>query len=312
MTKLKDCLIGFITGDAMGVPIEFYPREKLIKNPVKKMYGFGSHYVPAGSWSDDTSMTIATIDSIVQNKGWNYKDIFEKWYKWAVDYEYTPCNLRFDIGNTCLEAIMNYSKKGKDPLECGLNDIKSNGNGSLMRMIPVVFYSYYKKLKVKDIIKLTNEVSSLTHAHDISKLGCYIYVRYMMYLLEGFDKYEAYNKIRKLSYSFYSKKSIDVYNRILKNDISKLEIDDISSSGYVVSTLEASLWVILNTKNFNQAIIGSINLGNDTDTIGAITGSIAGLIYGYDNIDKKWENKLLRLDYLLNLITEFDNYLLMK
>ena len=107
-------------------------------------------------------------------------------------------------------------------------------------------------------------MSSLTHGHDISKLGCYIYVRYIMLLIDGFSKEESYLKIKELDYSSYSKESLEAYERILKNDIKKYKLDDIYSSGYIVDTLEASLWVLLNTNSFKQAIIGAINLGQDT------------------------------------------------
>ena len=163
MSKVLDGVIGFAIGDAMGVPIEFSNREKCLVNPLTEMIGFGSHQVPAGSWSDDTSMTIATMDSIIQNKTIDYKDIMNKFCDWAVDYKYTPTNFRFDIGHTCAKAIYNYSKKGSPPLECGLDDINSNGNGSLMRMLPIALYSYYKKLNEREIQVLTNNVSSLTH-----------------------------------------------------------------------------------------------------------------------------------------------------
>lgn len=309
MSKVKDGLIAFAIGDAMGVPIEFSTREKCLKKPLTEMVGFGTHMVPAGAWSDDTSMTIATMDSIIEKKNIDYQDIMEKFYEWVVEYKYTATNFRFDIGNTCAEAIYNYAKKELPPLQCGLKDLDDNGNGSLMRMLPIAYYCYYQKLNDEEILKLVNNISSLTHAHEISRLGCYIYVRYVINLLNGKDKNTAYNTIKSIDYSSFSEESLNVYERILKSDISKCDLQDIKSSGYVVDTLEASLWVLLNTENFPQAIIGSINLGEDTDTIGAITGSMAGIIYGYEKIPNKWLTKLLKLDYLLELCDKFEETL---
>lgn len=287
-------VVGFIVGDAMGVPTEFCMREKLFKNPVTEMIGFGSHPVPAGSWSDDTSMTLGLIDSIINKKELNYNDIMNNFVEWVSSGKYTPSDKVFDIGKTCLRAIQNY-RKNVEPTECGLKDINSNGNGSLMRILPLVYYLYYKNITNEDkIIELTNNISSLTHGHEISKMGCYIYVRYALYLLYGFNKYEAYSKIQNLDYSFYKEETIEVYHRILKENISQYDVKDISSSGYIVDTLEASLWMLLNTNSYKEAIIGSINLGNDTDTIGAICGSMAGIIYGHDEIPKKWINTLLK------------------
>lgn len=306
MSVIKDSLIGLAIGDAMGVPIEFSIREKCIANPLTKMVGFGSHDVPAGSWSDDTSMTIATMDSYIEKKSIDYKDIMDKYVEWVVQYKYTPCNFRFDIGHTCAKAIYNYSRNNISPIECGLKEIGDNGNGSLMRILPIALYSFYKGLKEEEIIELTNNISSLTHAHEISKLGCYIYVRFVLFLLNGKDKFSAYNMIKCDDYSSYSEESIKVYERILKHDISKLKLNSINSSAYIVDTLEASIWVLLNTESFSQAIIGAINLGQDTDTVGAVTGSMAGIIYGYDKIPQEWLNKLLKLDYLENICNKFE------
>lgn len=306
MSKIQDSLIGLAVGDAMGVPMEFSTREKCLKNPLTEMVGFGTHNVPAGSWSDDTSMTIATMDSIIEKETIDYTDIMNKYCEWVVNYKYTSCNLRFDIGQTCFEAICNYANKKVEPLKCGLSDINSNGNGSLMRILPVALYCYSKNLKEEEILVLTNNISSLTHAHEISKMGCYIYVRYLMFLLSGKDKYSAYSMIKCVDYSSYLEDTVKAYDRILKNDIKKYKMDEINSGGYVVDTLEASLWVILNTDTFAQAIIGAINLGSDTDTTGAVTGAIAGIIYGIDNIPKKWLDKLLKKDYLLELADKFE------
>ena len=305
MSKFIDSIIGHAVGDAMGVPTEFCIREYLLKNPVKEMIGSDKTGQPAGSWSDDTSMEIATIDSFIQNKEFNYDDIMHKWEEWINEAKYTANNDTFDVGRTCLRAIRNHSL-GTEPLKCGTDGEQSNGNGSLMRILPVALYSYYRKLDVNEIIKLTNELSSLTHKHDISKLGCYIYVRYIMFLLDGKNKNEAYELIKTLDYSTYDEYAIPKYERILKNDIASYTIDNILSTGYVVDTLECALWILLNANSYKETIIATTNIGNDTDTIGAIAGSMAGIIYGYDSIPTSWIDKLMRKDYLIGLASDFE------
>ena len=309
MSKIFDGVMGFIVGDAMGVPTEFCMREKLMQNPIKEMIGYGSHPVPAGSWSDDTSMTLALIDSITDEKGIDYDAIMKNFVSWVNEAKYTPGDEVFDIGRTCLRAIRKYHE-GEKPTECGLKGMESNGNGSLMRILPLVYYIYYKNIKdEKEIVRLVNDISSLTHGHEISKLGCYIYVRYTLLLLEGMDKFDAYEKIKELDYSMYSSESVEVYNRILKDKIYNYSLDEIKSSGYVVDTLEASLWVLLNTDSYKKAIIGAINLGNDTDTIGAICGSMAGIVYSLYNIPEEWLNGLIRKDYIYSLLNQFERFL---
>ena len=305
MSKVTDSIIGHAVGDAMGVPTEFCIREKLQANPITTMIGYGQHDVPEGSWSDDTSMEIATIDSIINKRSIDYEDIMTNFYYWLHDAKYTPGDEVFDAGRTCIQSIINFSK-GMKPLECGQTSISSNGNGSLMRILPVALYSYYKKLSEMEILELTNNISSLTHAHEISKLGCYIYVRYTMLLLDGKSKEMAYKQLKNLDYSTYSDESLKCYERILKSKINEYELNEISSRGYVVDTLEAVFWTLLKHENYRDIIIEAINLGNDTDTVGAIVGSLAGILYGIDNIPKEWIDKLVKKDYLLDLAKNFE------
>ena len=302
--KVKDGIIGHAIGDAMGVPVEFYKRDELSANPVTTMLGYGSHDVPAGSWSDDTSMEIATIVSIINKKGLDYEDMMMNFYEWLKDGKFTPYGEVFDAGRTCIQAIINFSK-GYEWWKCGLNDKMSNGNGSLMRMLPLAYYCYYKKASLEEIYEIVKNASSLTHAHEISILGCYIYVNYVLFLLDEEDKFTAYHKLKNIDYSKFTNESLASYINILEKDISKFPITSISSSGYIIDTLEASLWTILNTTNFEESIIQAINLGEDTDTIGAITGSMSGIIYGYDTIPKSWLNKLAKRKDLENLCDEF-------
>lgn len=309
MSIVKDSLYGFIVGDTMGVPVEFEDREKLINKPVTSMLGYGSHDVEAGVYSDDTSMTLATMDSIIKQNGIiNYNDIADKFCNWVNNNEYTATNKIFDIGMTTKYALIKYFNNKIDATMCGGTNINENGNGSLMRMLPIALYCFYKNIKGdNEIFTLVKNLSSITHAHDISILGCYIYVRYVISLLETKNKISSYNFIKKLDYSMFIEEVKLEYSRILFSDISTLNINDVNSSGYVVDTLEAVFWIILNCSNYNESIIGAINLGGDTDTIGAITGSIAGILYGYDNISKRWISKLKNKDYIDEIIIKFEN-----
>lgn len=303
-SKYLGGLMGFVIGDAFGVPVEFMSRRQLLKNPVTKMIGNGTYNLPAGTWSDDTSMMIATIDSINSKQDIDLNDIALKFAAWKNHATYTAIGEVFDIGNTCSKAINNYEET-HDPYTCGLTDNNSNGNGSLMRILPLAYYAIEKRLKDTEILEVVREVSSLTHAHEISIMGCYIYVRYAMFLLNGKDKYSAYSMTKSVDYTMFSEETRAVYNRLINEDISKLTINDISSSGYVVDSLESAIWVILQSENFKEAIIGAVNLGSDTDTIGALTGGLAGIIYGDELIPEEWKNTIARKEYLLDIFEEF-------
>lgn len=298
-------IIGHAVGDAMGFPTEFSKREELLQSPVIEMIDSPDVGQPAGSWSDDTAMEIATIDSFIQKKYFDYKDIMDKWVKWISKSEYTPTGVAFDIGRTCLKAIKKYCN-GTAPLQCGSTSINENGNGSLMRILPVALYAYSKNLDDISIRKLTNEVSSLTHAHEVSRLGCYIYVQFIICLLKGYTKEEAYKHIQYLDYSAYDMHSLKLYKRILDEQIEVQRLDQIKSTGYIVDTLESAIWIFMNAQHFKEAIIASTNIGGDTDTIGAIVGSMAGIYYGFESIPSNWLDKLQRKDYLIELVDRFE------
>lgn len=303
-------LLAFAIGDAIGVPVEFNSREILKNNPICDMEEYGTHYQPIGTWSDDTSMTLATTLSIIENNNINYNDIMSNFIKWYKNAEFTATDKCFDIGITCSTALSNFN--GNNALECGLSNVNANGNGSLMRMLPIVFYCYYKRLSEYEIYEIVNNISSLTHSHEISILGCYIYTKYIMFLLDGYDKFESYKLIKGLDYNMFSKETLNVYSRILKKDIYKMKNKEIKSSGYVVDTLESVLWVILNTNDFSSSILTAVNLGEDTDTVGAITGSISGLIYDFSDIPSKWLENLKKKDYLIEISKQFEKIINME
>ena len=302
MRKLKDGIIGFAVGDALGVPAEFKSREELTRSPITDMKANGTYNVPAGTWSDDTSMTLATLHSIIEKGVIDTNNMADKFLKWFRNAEYTATNETFDIGRTTLQALVKYELKLDKASDCGGSGEYDNGNGSLMRILPIAYYIYYKKIKdINVIYNLVKEVSSITHAHEISILGCYIYVIYTMLLLDGKDKIEAYKYMQKADYSNFSDYSISKYKRVLQDTA-----DDISSSGYVVSTLEAVMWLFLNSNEYNITILKAVNLGEDTDTIAAITGGLLGIYYGANSIKESWKQQLKKYDYIMQLCDDFD------
>ena len=303
--KYIDGLMGFVVGDAMGVPLEGKSRKDLLKKPVTKMTGYGSHNMPEGTWSDDTSMMIATIDSINSKNGIDYEDIALKFAAYKNHAQYTPDHEVFGIGSITAKAIDYFEENHDNPIECGLKNIESNGNGSLMRILPIAYYAVETHLKDIEVLELVKNISSITHAHEISIMGCYIYTRFAMFLLNGKDKYSAYSMTKCVDYTMFSDETRQYYDRLLKDDISKLKIKDIHSSGFVIDTLESCIWVLLKSENYKEAVIGAINLGGDTDTIAALTGGLAGIIYGYDFIPPEWVDKIARKEYLLDIFEEF-------
>lgn len=161
-----DGIMGVVVGDALGVPVEFTPREELARGPVEDMEGYGTFHLPEGSWSDDSSLTLATLDSL--KKGYNLNDMMFKFAEWLVTGKYTPFGDVFDVGNTTREAILLFLDT-KDVRSCGRRGEEDNGNGSLMRIMPLCLYLYEQEktmnIQQEKAIQMLHDVSALTHGH---------------------------------------------------------------------------------------------------------------------------------------------------
>ena len=295
--KIKAVMLGHAVGDALGVPVEFCERDELAAKSVTDMVGYGTYPYPEGCWSDDTSMSLAALDSLASGK-LDFDDIMVKFGEWYYDDEYTPTGEMFDVGNTCSYAIDNYFAYHKPIEECGLTGERSNGNGSLMRIHPFVLYAYAKQMSIDEWLGVIVKASALTHAHDRSKIGCLIYTFVLMNLLKDKGKDGIQEGLKKAKHYLNACAEFTTYERIFKNDFAALPRDEIKSSGYVVDTLEAALWCLLTTANYRDCVLKAVNLGDDTDTIAAIAGGLAGALYGYDAIPSEWLEALKRRDYI--------------
>lgn len=272
--QLKSVLFGLAVGDALGVPFEFCERGSF---ECTTMVGFGTHFQPAGTWSDDTSMALATLDSLIQRKSVDVQDMRQKYLTWLSEGIYTPHGRVFDVGLTTSQALV--SGQGRD-------DFYSNGNGSLMRIAPLAFFP----VSSKDIAS----VSAITHAHPISQLACIIFIEVLKGLLEGKDINAL---LAKRDYP-------SPFDRL--NKLDRLPKGSISSSGYVVDSLEASIWCLVQTKSFEEAVLLAVNHGDDTDTIAAITGALAGAVYGFDAIPSKWLEDLQNSELIDDILSGYE------
>ena len=297
----KGLLFGIAIGDALGVPVEFMSRKHLQANPVVEMREYGTHHQPAGTWSDDSAMSFLLVEQLIE--GYDIERLGKKFCQWYQYNYWTPHGEIFDIGVATRNALDKVAK-GISALESGECDDYSNGNGSLMRILPLAIYLQDKPIDQRFCI--TKEVSGITHSHIRSVIGCFFAVEFVIQLLKSKDKcdayYEAQNIVRDYLHLIDIKSTeIELYNRILFDDISRIPEQDIYASGYVLHTLEASLWAFLTTDNFKEAVLKAVNLGNDADTVGAITGGMAGLFYGVEQIPEEWINQLARTKDIENL-----------
>lgn len=299
---IESGLFGLAVGDALGVPVEFKSRTYLKQNPVTEMFGFGTHHQPPGTWSDDSSLAFCLAESLC--KGYDLFDIARNFVKWYSAELWTPHGRVFDIGIATTHAIHNIAK-GHQPELCGGFYEEDNGNGSLMRILPLVFY-LQKENDLEVIYQKVKAVSSITHAHFRSVFACFIYVIYCLEILKDNDKFEAYKEMQNILSQFLTDKKfnpveLQLFDRVLKNDISKYPEQNIHSSGYVLDSLQASLWCFLNSDSYEETVLKAVNLGEDTDTTGAIAGGLAGIYYGIENIPKKWIDNLARTNDIKDL-----------
>ena len=298
LDRVKAVMVGHAIGDALGVPVEFCEREELDESPVTDMMGFGSYPVPAGAWSDDTSMTLAALDSLASGRV-DFDEIMENFVRWCAEDAYTPTGEMFDIGRTCLTAIRNYLETdGKPALACGLTDERSNGNGSLMRIHPFVLYACAKNMLFLDWMELVKNASAITHAHERSQLGCLIYAFVLCHLLDDPNKDSVELGLKRAGCHLRTCGELSHYSRLFDGHFASLDRSEIKSSGYVVDTLEAALWCLLNTNNYRDCVLKAVNLGGDTDTVAAVAGGLAGALYGYEGIPKEWRETLIKREYI--------------
>ena len=330
MDSIKNGIIGAIVGDALGLPVQFEPRKFRDIDPVTKMTGNGAFDLPAGSWSDDSSLILATIDGLsksLKNKGYDediklnelidYEIIMKNFSLWLNNGKFTPYGQAYDIGGATRDGIHRYDR-GTEPILSGGIDERDNGNGSLMRILPIAFFIYYlsKRYSFDEEDKMTavHHLSSLTHRHRRSQLCCGIYVNIALEFIENHDSTLSLeelitNGINKSKEYYFNtdefKKELHHFDRVFSLNIQNLPRDEIKSGGYCISSLEASIWCLLNNKNYKDTLLQAVNLGYDTDTTACIVGGLAGIYYGYEDIPAEWITQLARLDYIENLIENF-------
>ena len=312
--KIKSVMIGHAVADALGVPVEFCEREELVENPVTDMMGYGTYDVPAGAWSDDTSMSLCALDAMCR-EGWKWEDIMNNFAEWLENGKYTPTGESFDVGRTCLHAILRYCRDG-DSKKCGGIDERSNGNGSLMRINPFVLwatmtFSNHSNDGYWQWMGCIKRASELTHAHDRSIMGCTIYAYCLSFLLKEATRESLVAGIKFAGDDLDYLPEYEPYKRIFDSNFEKLRADEIKSSGYVVDTLEAALWCLLTTDNYRDCVLKAVNLGGDTDTIAAVAGGLAGALYGYDGIPEEWRNTLIKREYIEEMCERaYENWVL--
>ncbi len=316
-------LLGLLVGDALGVPYEFRaasaipPCSQIEYTPPA---GYTPTYgQPPGTWSDDGAQALCLLASLVHCDRLDEADFAKRLVEWK-DLGYMAVDAWvFDIGVTTRAAIENL-KRGVDPLLSGLRDEDANGNGSLMRTLPVALWAAKKRAQkpteespevtLADVVSMAHRASAVTHAHPRAMVCCALYCLVALHMLEdegGDDPFMT-----------CAAKLTAIYNTPRHPRTFAHELDSVmlhlggfagavpSGTGYVVDSLHAARVLLLDCKSYEDAVRAAIALGNDTDTTAAIVGGLAGIRYGAKGIPSRWRLNLRGQDLLASFFAILD------
>lgn len=294
--RMRGTFLGMAIGDALGAAVEF--RQPGSFPEVTGFRGGGPHGLGPGEWTDDTSMALALADSLVQ-AGWDLSDQLHRYIDWRQNGRYSVNGRCFDIGITVSGALSAFVRDG-DPRSCASSDDRSSGNGSIMRLapIPIRFFDHFPS-DLDELLRLADESSITTHASGQCRSAC----RYMTLLLCGLIAGESRETVLSSRWAPLRRlRAIEplhpAVEEIAAGSFRDRNPPEIRGSGYVVHTLEASLWAFAKAESFSEAVLRVVNLGEDADTTGAVCGQIAGACWGLDGIPAHWLNGLARRDIL--------------
>ena len=278
-------LLGLAVGDAVGTTLEFRPRDA--QSRLGDMAGGGPFDLPAGAWTDDTAMALALADSLAASETLDARDLMDRFVRWRQDGDYSCTGHCFDIGNTTRAALDRYLRTG-DPL-AGSTDPGSAGNGSLMRLAPVALRFWKDRRR---LIATAADQSRTTHGAEEAVDACRAFAALLADAIAGSPRAALLAPRRGFE-------GAPAVARIMAGSWRGRPRSTIHSSGYVIHTLEAAIWSVARTGNFCNAVLLAANLADDADTVAAVTGQLAGALYGLGGIPDDWLERVAWKDRLL-------------
>jgi len=305
--RIAGGLYGLLIGDALGVPYEFHRAEELpayeeIEMVPPKWFGKTYIEVEAGTWSDDGAQALCLLDSLLGEQRFSledYADFLSSWYEmgtWAVD------EVVFDVGNQTGYALNAY-QRGVLAEECGMLIPEGKGNGALMRVLPLaLWHSCQKEVSDKQLVLDAHRQCLITHGHICNQVCCALYCLTALFLLEGKERKEAIEKAVERLRDIYQ--DLPEYEKELEWSIRPEDIWEGKGSGYVVDCLRSAFMILLRADSYEDAVKQAVLLGDDTDTTACVTGGLAGIYYGVQDIPIRWMKALKEQEKVAELLSQ--------
>lgn len=270
-------LVGLAVGDAIGTTLENSKRDST--PPVLDMVGGGPFDLRPGEWTDDTAMALCLADSLLACDGLDQSDLLRRFSRWLRHGDNSCTGSCVGVGGTTFEAIRRFEKTGNPVSD--LTDPDMAGNGSLMRLAPAVIYFHRDRAAA---VAVARDQSASTHGAPAAIEACAYFTHLLLDAIEGLPKEQV---LRPREWP--GNRDVDAIAR--GSWIGKTR-SDIRSSGYVIHTLEAALWAVSQADNFRDCVLTAANLGEDADTVAAVTGQLAGSLWGTSGIPAEWVRRL--------------------
>jgi ADP-ribosyl-[dinitrogen reductase] hydrolase len=286
LSRYRGCLLGLAVGDALGTTLELPPPGTF--TPIDDLIGGGPFNLKPGQWTDDTSMALCLATSLIERQGFDPIDQLERYVRWWREGYLSSTGSCFDIGSTVRSALMRFLQT-REPFP-GSTDPRAAGNGSIMRLAPVVLYCARQP---EQAIHFAAESSRTTHGAAEAIDACRYFTALILDALNDKSKEEV---LRDQHTSFAPKIAA-----IAAGSFKRKQSLEIRGTGYVVDSLEAALWAFYHSHDFREGALLAVNLGDDADTTGAVYGQLAGAFYGEDNIPAAWRDTIAQRELIIEL-----------
>lgn len=290
--KQKGMLIGLAIGDTLGMPLEFKQLGSF--EPIETLEAGGPFNLPLGYWTDDTSMALCLADSIIAKRGYDSYDIMERYANWQSKGYRSSTGVCFDIGNQVSSAIASYSTNPQ--VASDEPRTESAGNGCIMRLAPIVIASMAANNSLESTMRFAAISGRETHYSVLAEEATALFAGLL------FNAVKAGGKDQVLQFTATDKLNTKLLTTL--QNASQKTIGELKPTGFVVDTLEVAVWAFMTTDNFKDGALKAVNLGGDSDTIGAVYGQLAGAYYGLAGIPQDWLDQLYDCQEIEQLATQ--------